>query len=67
MTLTGFEIGELWTDNEVSEIEVPKGINFVWALVGVPIASMGKLQTMIDELQTIEGAVIEVADDSVKK
>ena len=65
MTLTGFELGELAGGDEIQRVDVPRGVNFVWALVGVPLKSMGKLQAMIDAAQQIEDAVVEVSDDFV--
>lgn len=65
VTLTGFDLGELAGGEEITKVDVPRGVNFVWALVGVPIASMGKLQAMIDAAQSIEGSVVEVSDDFV--
>lgn len=65
VTLTGFDLGEVAGGEMLSTIEVPKGVNFVWALVGVPIASMGKLQLLLDQVAAIDGAVVEVSDDFV--
>lgn len=63
LALTGFDDVEGGRDG-VSRVDVPKAIKFAWALIGVPISEMGKLSMMVEEAQTIDGAIVEVCDDT---
>lgn len=66
LTLTGFDEEPTSTGESVNRLQTPKAIEFAWALIGVPIAEMGKLQGMVDSALEIDGAVVEVADDTRK-
>tara|TARA_R110000851_G_scaffold120002_2_gene248118 strand:- start:8260 stop:8835 length:576 start_codon:yes stop_codon:yes gene_type:complete len=67
LDLTGFDEAPEKTRGGVAAVDVPKGVNFVWCLVGVPIENMGRLQAMIDSLDDIGNTVIEVSDDFVEQ
>lgn len=66
LSLTGFEDEESTRGDGVSRVDVPPGVNFVWALVGVPLASTGMLSKLISELEGVDGAVVELSDDFVE-
>tara|TARA_R110000851_G_scaffold268071_1_gene420658 strand:+ start:9295 stop:9870 length:576 start_codon:yes stop_codon:yes gene_type:complete len=63
LTLTGFDDDPSVGGSSVTRLETPQAIEFAWALIGVPIASMGELAMMVEKAQTIDGAIVEVADD----
>ncbi len=67
LSLTGFDQDDGGRDVCVANIEVPKGVNFVWALIGVPISMMGDLSSTLDKFSGIEGVVVEVSDDFVEQ
>lgn len=66
VTLTGFD-DEPKGSGSVRRAEVPKAIAFAWALIGVPIESMGELSMMVEKAQSIPGSIVEVADDTRPK
>ena len=62
LTLTGFDEEPTTAGDSVSRLQTPQAIEFAWALIGVPIGSMGELAMMIEKAQQIDGAIVEVAD-----
>lgn len=63
LTLTGFDQDGDVRDG-VTRVDVPKAIKFAWALIGVPISEMGRLSMMVEDAQSIDGAIVEVCDDT---
>lgn len=64
LSLTGFDTHEKSEGSaDVSSIELPKPVRLVWALIGVPVESMGELSMMIEKAQTIDGAMVEVCEE----
>jgi len=62
VTLTGFDDELPSGGDSVSRLQTPQAIEFAWALIGVPIGSMGELAMMIEKAQQIDGSIVEVAD-----
>ena len=63
VTLTGFDEAPSSGGSSVSRLDTPQAIEFAWALIGVPIGSMGELAMMVEKAQSIDSAIVELADD----
>lgn len=65
LSLTGFDAHNDGDDSAgVSAVDMPKTTKTVWALVGVPVRAMGELTSLIERAQKIEGAIVEVCEES---